>query len=337
MRRLGLSLSVVTCAAWLAAAPALADSTTGKQKRADELFEQGRKALVAAGEDRRKIADACTKFDEAIKLDPEAPGTMLNLGLCAEKLEKYKTALYWFRKAQARAAENGLPEYERAAKEHTVELANKVATVQIAFATPPPEGTRVKIDGDEIAPADYLRVEVDPGRHTLVAGAPGHKIVTHDFEIDDDVREPRGQRIEVALVRGDNTVIVDRGATRRRAAVILAAGGGVMWAAAAGISVWAKSNYDHYAKGGVPITGQTDGNNYCSPTGCTEAQARRGANHYQGIARWVATPIFVGGALAIGGAIVLYVTAPDKERIDQMVLAPVIGADQVGFAITGGF
>lgn len=327
MRRLGVSLAVVT----LCVGSALADD--GTRKRADELFEQGRKELNEAGTNPAKIAAACEKFDAAIKLDPEAPGTMLNLGLCNEKLEKYKTALYWFRKAQARASETGLPEYEEAAKEHTGDLAKKVATIKIEFTTTPPDTTRVKIDDEEIAPGDYLRVEVDPGHHTLVAGAPGHKIFAHEF----DVAGRGGQTITVELVQGESSVIVDRGASRRRAAFILAGGGVVLWGAATGISFWAKGKYDNYVKDGMPLTGQTDGSTYCSPTGCTAAESVKAANHYQTVARWVATPIFIGGALAIGGAVVLYVTAPQKERIDQTVFTPIVTPDQVGFAITRGF
>jgi len=329
MRRLGVSLTVVS---WVLVGSAAADD--GKQKQADELFEQGRKALADAGSDKAKIAAACEKFDEAIKLDPEAPGTMLNLGLCNEKLDKYKSALYWFRKAQARASETKLLDYENAAKEHTVDLANKVATIKISFGgNAAPDGTKVKIDNDEIAPADYLHAEVDPGHHTLVAGAPGRKIFTQEF----DVEGRGGQTIDVQLVEGANTVIVDRGAGRRKAAIILAGGGVLLWGASAGIAFWAKGKYDDYAKDGMAITGQTDGGNYCSPTGCTLDEATTAANHYQTIARWVATPIFIGGALAIGGAIVMYVTAPDKERIDQTVFAPIVTPDQVGFAITRGF
>jgi hypothetical protein len=329
MRRLGVSLAIV-----IASSTAFAqEPISERRQRADAAFEQGRKLLNEAGADKEKIAIACEKFDEAIKLDPVAPGTMLNLGLCNEKLEKYKTALYWFRKAQARAAETGLPEYERAAKEHTVALANKVATIRISFTSTPPEGTRVKIDGDEIDPADYLRAEVDPGTHTLVAGAPGHKIYTEDFT----VVGKGGKAIMIQLVRGESAVIVDPGAGRRKAAVIMAAGGGVLWATSIGVSFWAKRRYDDYAKDGMPITGQTDGGNFCSPMGCTPEEATKGANHYQNIARWVATPIFIGGALAIGGAIVLYVTAPDKERVDQTVFAPIVAPDQVGFSLTRSF
>ena len=49
---------------------------------------------------------------------------MLNLGLCNQKLSKYRLALYWFRKAQARAHETNLPEYEQAAGQRTRDLAN---------------------------------------------------------------------------------------------------------------------------------------------------------------------------------------------------------------------
>jgi hypothetical protein len=330
MRRLGASL-VVVAFAWLGTADA--DDNGDKQKRADELFQEGRKALAAAGSDKAKVAVACDKFDAAIKLDPEAPGTMLNLGLCNEKLERYKTALYWFRKAQARAAETGLPDYEKAAKNHTVDLATKVATIKIVFAVPPPDGTKVKIGDDEVAAADYLHAEVDPGRHTLVVGAPGRRIFSQEL----DIVGRGGQTINVELVEGDSSIVVDPGAGRRRAAVAIAIGGGVMMGASAGLSYWAKGRYDTYAKDGRPITGQTDGGNYCSPTGCTRAEATEAGNHYQMIARWIATPIFIGGALAIGGAVALYVTAPDKERVDQTVVAPIVTPDQVGFAITRGF
>jgi hypothetical protein len=331
MRRLGVSLAVVS---WVLIGTATAQEKSGKQQRADELFEQGRKELNAAGDDKTKIASACEKFDQAIKLDPEAPGTMLNLGLCNEKLDKYKTALYWFRKAQARASETRLPDYETAAKEHTVDLASKVATIKIVFAGgAAPEGTKVKIDNDEIAPADYLHAEVDPGHHTLVAGAPGRKIVTQEF----DVEGRGGQTLTLELVEGSDTVIVDRGAGRRRAAIIIAVAGGALMATSGGISWWAKSRYRIYASDGAAMAGGNDGGKFCKTGSCTTDEATEGANHYQHIARYYATPIFVAGLAASVGAIVLYVTAPDKERIDRTVFTPVVTPTDVGFALTRSF
>ena len=321
MRRIGVSV-VLSCVVVASTAYAQDADKGDKQKQADALFEQGRKLMNAEPPDP---AGACAKFGEAIKLDPEAPGTMLNLGLCNEKLEKFKTALYWFRKAQARAAETNLPDYEKAAKEHTVDLAGRVATIKIAFATPPTSDTKVKIDDDEIKPDEYLHAEVDPGHHTLVAGAPGKKIVQQEF----DVEGRGGQTLTIQFVEGDNTVVIDRGAGRKKAALILAVGGGVLWGGALGVSLWARGQYHDYANDGT-VTPEC-------VTAMGDAACRDKANHYQSIARWVGTPIFVGGALAISGAILLYVTAPDKERIDRTVFMPDLAPDHVGLAAIGHF
>lgn len=318
--RIGVVLVVA-----LGASVASAQDAT-KQKQADALFEQGRKLLTAQPADPE---GACDKFGEAIKLDPLAPGIMLNLGLCNEKLSRYRTALYWYRKAQARAAETTppLPEYEKAAKEHTMDLANKVATIKIQFTAPPPPDVKVKIDDEEIKPDEYLHAEVDPGDHTLVAGAPGKKIVTQSFSIEKESRG--GQTLTIELVEGDNTIVIDRGAPRRKAAVILAISGGVLWGGSLGVSLWAKSHYSDYA---------TDGKlNDMLPAGVSPRQATDEANKWQHRARWWGTPLFVGGSLAIAGSIVLYLTAPQRERIDRTVFVPTLTPDGAGVAASGRF
>ncbi len=309
----------------LSATVASAQDAT-KQKQADALFEQGRKLLTAQPSDPQ---GACDKFNEAIKLDPLAPGIMLNLGLCNEKLSRYRTALYWYRKAQARAAETTppLPEYEKAAKDHTMDLANKVATIKIQFTAPPPADVKVKIDDEEIKPDEYLHAEVDPGDHTLVAGAPGKKIVTQQFSIEKESRG--GQTLTIELVEGDNTIVIDRGASRRKAAVLLAVSGGVLWGGALGVSLWAKGHYSDYA---------TDGKlNEMLPDGVSPQEATDEANKWQHRARWWGTPLFVGGALAITGSVVMYLTAPQKERIDRTVFVPTVTPDTLGVAASGRF
>jgi hypothetical protein len=319
MRRSGLSLVVLS---WALLGSAAAQEKSGSQKRADELFEEGR-ALLAQGD--QNAAAACEKFNEAIKLDPEAPGTMLNLGLCNEKLDKYKTALYWFRKAQARASETGLPDYEAAAKQHTVDLAGKVATIKIAFAGTPPEGTKVKIDGQEVAPADFLSAEVDPGPHTLVAGAPGHLIFTHEF----NVMGRGGDTINVELVEGDNSVVVDRGAGRRKIAIATAIGGGALMITSGVISWIARGRYQKCAENGMLLADLSKCPDMTDPTGY--------ANDQKDLALYWGTGLFVTGAIAVSAAAVLYFTAPEKERIDRTVFAPMVGHDQIGFAVSGGF
>ena len=322
----GVALAVV-CQLVVMVGIAGADDKTGKQKRADELFQEGR-TLLQQGD--QNAAPACAKFNEAIKLDPEAPGTMLNLGLCNEKLKKYKTALYWFRKAQARAAETNLPEYEQAAKDHTVDLKqNKVATIRIAFTGNQPDNTRVKIDGEEVAPADYLAVEVDPGDHVLTAGAPGHK----NFEQQFTVVDRGGQTMMIELVEGDNAIVVDRGAGRRKAAIITAAGGGTLLVASLVVSLVAQSHYKDCADNGTLKT-DMDGN-YCG--GRTADEAKDYANDQKNLAKFWGTGLFIAGAATVGVAAVLYFTAPEKERIDRTVWVPTVGPDDVGFAAVGRF
>src|SRR6478736_4072635 len=118
----GMSRSIVSLVAlmWLSGGSASAQPIAApgsQQEKADALFEEGRKLL---GEN--DATGACEKFNQAIQLDPTAAGTMLNLGLCNQNLGKFKTALYWFRKAQARATETNLPDHEKAARLHTTEL-----------------------------------------------------------------------------------------------------------------------------------------------------------------------------------------------------------------------
>lgn len=338
----GVSL-VAACLVGVLLGTAAADDKSGKQKRADELFVEGRK-LLEAGDNN--AAAACEKFNEAIKLDPEAPGTMLNLGLCNELLFKYKTALYWFRKAQARAAETGLNDYEAAAKEHTVALKkDKVATIKIVFATPAPDGTKVKIDGEEVAPADYLAAEVDPGPHEMVVGAPGKKIVNQPFNVEGR----GGQTITIELVEGDNVTISDPGAGRRKVAIITAAGGGVLLLASLGVSLYALGNYNDCGDNGELKLDEMDATKLHSDcrtalglpdqTATTE-QKERARDHtekYRKMAAYWGTGLFVAGVATVGVAAFLYFTAPDKERIDRTVFVPTLSPNEVGFALTRSF
>jgi len=164
----------IVVAGVLVAGTAIAQTPPENLRKADVLFAEGRQLLTNANGNRDDVRAACQKFEQAIALDPTAPGVMLNLGLCYETLEKYATSLYWFRKAQVAAAEakpRPLPEYENAAKQHTQDLAAKVVTAKIEA---PPDAT-VFVDGRRVLPTDYARVEVD--KDSLIeARAPGKQV-----------------------------------------------------------------------------------------------------------------------------------------------------------------
>jgi len=130
----------------------------------DDLFDKGR-ALLAA----HQPAEACAQFEQAIQLDADAAGVLLNLGLCNEEQDKIATALRWFRVAQVRGSELKLAETEQSAKEHAAALVAKVPTIKIVFPTAPRHVTTVTIDGATISPSTYARIELDAGHHEVVA------------------------------------------------------------------------------------------------------------------------------------------------------------------------
>jgi hypothetical protein len=121
---------------------------------AADLFGEGRTLL-----DQGKPAEACDKFTAALQLEPDAPGVLLNLGLCNVQQHKLATALRWFRKAAA----TGQDEVVAAANQQVTTLSSLVPTIRIQSAD------AVAIDGD---PVDTTQViEIDAGHH--VANAAG--------------------------------------------------------------------------------------------------------------------------------------------------------------------
>lgn len=275
---------------------------------AELAFEQGRQ-LLDAGE----FAAACASFEASIKEDPNAPGTLLNLGLCNERLGKTATALGWFRKAQFRSAETGMTEYEEAAKTNTFSLAVRVPTLKITFANPPPPGGVVFIDSTQLSELDLARVEVDPHvPHAVELRVVGKPPIRSEITLKDG--EAKTVVLPVpAPPRPVKTVIeIDRGKTRRILAFALAGAGLGMWGASLAVTLDAKS--DRQAE-----------------------EHPENWQHYYNVARWGGTSLFVGGALAIAGAGVLYFTAPGIERVERTTFTPVVASDRLGVAIHGSF
>ena len=152
----------------LASVAAHAQSASDKAAAA-ALFEDGRKLM---GD--KKIAEACTKFEASEKLDP-APGTLLNLADCTERLGKTATAWVRFRDAAALAKTSGDARRERAARERANALEPKL--VRILVDVPQASdvsGLAVVRDGATVERAIWgSAVPVDPGAHEIAASAPG--------------------------------------------------------------------------------------------------------------------------------------------------------------------
>ena len=271
---------------------------------ATSLFEEGR-ALI----DAHQPGPACEKFEAALKLEPDSLGTILNLGLCNEQLDKIATSLRWFRRVQARASELKKDDTEQAAKEKTSTLAKQVPTIAIAFSQPPPPNTTVTLDGVKVDEIDYKRVEVDAGTHELIASIAGrpdaHRTatvvdldnLTITFPIETPPPPPPPR-----------TEILDRGAHQRAQAYVLAGVGGGLLVADTVLALVAKSRFDD-----------------------TDVLATR--ERWKNVARYGATSLFVAGSAAIGTAIYLYVKAPGKES----VLVPAVSPEHLGLSLMGSF
>lgn len=134
---------------------------------ADAVFEQGRAKLAA-----NDFRGACQLFERANELDHDAPGTLLNLGLCHEKLGELATAVRWYRKAESYAQRKSMPKVEAAARDRIVELAPKLPTLRLVLA-PGADDVAVAIDRAPVDRSEYEQLAVDPGHHVLAISAPG--------------------------------------------------------------------------------------------------------------------------------------------------------------------
>ncbi len=272
------------------------------QEQADKLFAAGRELLTK----QKDAKAACEKFEAAIKLDATATGTMLNLGLCYENLGKFATSIRWFRKAQSAAYENKLSDYEQAAKDHTSVITSKVPTVVLDISSAGPD-VEIRVDGLKVDPMEYARFEVDPGPHEIIGRTAGKRRVREAIELQDG----ESRTVTLAFTERAVPVYVDRGASRRHGALVLGA---------AGVAAW----------GFTLFYGLHEKKIYEDPLHPDDKAKDR--------LRYVGTSVFVIGTGAVAAAIFLYLTAPGSEQVsDGTAFAPVIGNDNLGFAVTGSF
>jgi tetratricopeptide (TPR) repeat protein len=294
----------------LAVTPAWAQDAD--KPEAQRLFEEGRKLLT-----ENKFDAACAKFEASLLKDPRAVGTLLNLGLCKERLGKVASAVALFREAYDRAAEADLAEQRQAAQEHIASLTPQVPIVKLAFAGAPIAGTKLLVD-DKVVPLGAKELPVDPGHHEVVMTAPGRLPYQTAFDID-----VRG-RFTLALpgLEEPKPVVVVRSASSRKLAgkVLLFGGVGIVVGASA-LAGYAWYRYDQLFE-----DGHCDANKICDPEGVKVADR----SLLQGN---IATVVGIaGGALAVTG-LVLVLTAPKMEAR----VTPALGTEHVGVTIAGHF
>lgn len=135
---------------------------------AESLFDEGRKLM-----DKHDYDAACPKLEASNKLDP-AVGTLLNLGECNEKRNRYATAWSNYKAAaslaQARGDARGAFAQKRA---DAMSTKYSTLTIEVVQAEP---GLKVMRDGLEVAEGAWgTAIPIDAGSHAIEAKAPGKR------------------------------------------------------------------------------------------------------------------------------------------------------------------
>ena len=329
-------IGVATAVALVAAAPA-AHAQNQNKAAAETAFRKG-KQLIAAG----KVADACAAFEQSQKLDAQL-GTQYNLALCYQRLGKLASAWINFSELAARDTNSGR-KADSAKRARTLEP--KLTRILLRVAEPVP-GLVVTQDGDDVTLLIGTESPIDAGTYQFEARAPGRrawtqpvtvegegKTVTVDIPVLDadeaappsDTTPPGPGTDTRPLPPGPDEPYDDPGKTRR----LIGLGVGGAGLVAVGVGTFF----------GVKASGlKSDAEDICGgPTSqCMgDVEAAQGKIDDARSNATLSTVFFIGGAAAIAGGAVLYFTAPKAESLEA-ALTPIVGGDQVGFALSGRF
>ena len=175
----------------------------------------------------KRYDEACAKFKASHDLDKDATGTLLNLALCHEAIDKRATAWAEFRQVAAESA--GKREDRVAvAREHEAKLFPLLSylTIVVEPKTRAP-GMKVELDANPIDDAAWgTELAIDPGKHVVRVSAPGRPASEREVVIDAEKVEHRS----LAVALAEPTPASTRRLKPRREAV---ARSGSSWAARA--------------------------------------------------------------------------------------------------------
>jgi hypothetical protein len=131
------------------------------------LFEAGRAAMS-----EKNYEKACAKFEESQRLDP-APGTLLNLGNCEERIGRVASAWERYRGAITElAAGDNRHDF---AQYKITELKDKVPHLTVTLREGAPKNTQVWRNDTPISGSLNVELPLNPGKYSIVVEAPGFK------------------------------------------------------------------------------------------------------------------------------------------------------------------
>ncbi len=298
------------------------------QSEADKLFDEAA-ALMKQG----KLAEACPKFEQSNKLDPEIGG-LLWLADCYERNGQSASAYRTYKDAQKMAIEKkDKQQRDKVAQKHLTTLEAHLTKLTILGPEGHPEGLKVTRDGEALGPSDLgLAIPVDPGSHVITATATSF----NKWEKTVDV-QGEGATVTVTigpLVKTESEnkppPVTDDGDPGFAMHV-----GGIVVGAAGLVSIGIGSVMGLIASGKLS---DSNTNGHCDPADTCDAiglQLRSEAKD----AALLSTILFVAGGVAVVGGITLFFLAPKKKHAGATFahVAPIIGNGFYGAALGGTF
>lgn len=302
------TVAVTAALALLAAAPTAA----AQEGIAEQLFVEGRKLMA-----EEKFELACAKFEAAHALDRTATGTLLNLALCHERINR--TASAWAEHRQVAAESAGRREDRVAlALEHERRLAPLLSHLRVVVpdASRAPGLKVVLDDGKPIAEASWgTDLPVDPGPHVIRASAPARLPVEIPVTIG-DVADRKSVTIPVladepraAPPIGADDVARDRAAARRQTRRIIgySLGGTGLATLALGMAFGLSASRENDEAKSL-----CDANGVCPDAATREraSGALAGADKSATVANILS---IAGGTLLAGGAVFVLTALPTRK------------------------
>jgi hypothetical protein len=287
---------------------------------AEALFDEGRQ-LMGEG----KYAEACERFARSDELDP-APGTLLNLAECYEKLGRTASAWVTYRRGAALARTRAQTARERHATERAAAIEPELARLEIDVPDAARiEGLRILRGDTEVERASWgVAVPVDPGSIVIEASAPGRR----SWQTTLSVTPKSAQLLTIPLLEVDGAAPpiataespesapapivttepapapadVDPGSGQRTLGFIVGGVGLVGLAVGGGFALSARSKNEDSKS-----FCRKDDPNRCTAEGVTLREDAQTAGT-------IATVAFGLGLAAVAGGVVLIVTAPSSGQ-----------------------
>ena len=159
-------------AALVVAGPASAQSEDGSAI-AEQLHTQARN-LATAGQ----WAEACAKLEDSLRYAPLV-ATRLELATCDERIGKLAAAWRLYRETAVAAAQAGDTARRDQAQSRAAAIEPRLAKLVVTPPASPPAGFAVTRDGVALDARTLGSTSfADPGRHEIIASAPGFTPVT---------------------------------------------------------------------------------------------------------------------------------------------------------------